>query len=72
MTCIFCGCTDLDACPGGCAWAAPRLPICSACVELLRYAIGVGHDRKVRKTRLARATKKRKRRQASLLVEERR
>lgn len=39
MTCIFCGCTDAAACPGGCSWVSPKLPICSSCVELLRYAM---------------------------------
>jgi hypothetical protein len=31
MQCRVCGCTDLQACPGGCIWAAPGL--CSRCVE---------------------------------------
>jgi len=29
MACRVCGCTDDQACPGGCAWAAPSL--CSRC-----------------------------------------
>lgn len=29
QVCRVCGCSDLDACPGGCAWVAPDL--CSAC-----------------------------------------
>ena len=28
-TCRVCGCTDLQACPGGCCWVQPDL--CSAC-----------------------------------------
>lgn len=32
MTCMYCGCTEDRACPGGCAWAAPDL--CTACLEL--------------------------------------
>jgi hypothetical protein len=28
-SCRICGCTDLQACPGGCHWVAPDL--CSAC-----------------------------------------
>lgn len=27
--CRVCGCTDLNACPGGCFWVAPDL--CSVC-----------------------------------------
>lgn len=30
-TCRFCGCTDLQACPGGCSWIAPE--VCSACAD---------------------------------------
>jgi len=29
--CRVCGCTDANACPGGCSWVAPDL--CSACVD---------------------------------------
>lgn len=29
--CRECGCTENDACPGGCGWAEPDL--CTACVE---------------------------------------
>jgi hypothetical protein len=29
QVCRVCGCSDRDACPGGCAWVAPDL--CSAC-----------------------------------------
>lgn len=32
-TCRVCGCTDLQACPGGCAWVEPNL--CSNCVTEL-------------------------------------
>ena len=28
--CLTCGCTDAQACPGGCIWATPNL--CSRCV----------------------------------------
>lgn len=31
MKCKICGCTDDNACPGGCYWVEPRL--CSACVN---------------------------------------
>jgi hypothetical protein len=36
-TCRICGCTDLRACPGGCAWVADPQggDLCSACVEQL-------------------------------------
>lgn len=30
-TCRVCGCTDLEACPGGCYWVEDDL--CSRCVE---------------------------------------
>lgn len=29
--CRICGCTDMQACPGGCSWVEPDL--CSACEE---------------------------------------
>ena len=37
--CVYCGCTDSRACPGGCGWAV-RHPktltgVCSACVDRL-------------------------------------
>lgn len=36
-TCIGCGCTDEDACPGGCSWIAispnEHAGACSACME---------------------------------------
>lgn len=35
--CLFCGCTDARACPGGCSWSpasTPELQICTACEEL--------------------------------------
>ncbi len=28
-SCVFCGCTEFDACPGGCAWI--EIAVCSAC-----------------------------------------
>lgn len=31
MECAVCGCTDEEACPGGCIWAAPGL--CSRCAR---------------------------------------
>ena len=31
-TCRVCGCTEHEACPGGCTWAEPGL--CSECVDL--------------------------------------
>lgn len=31
MKCQFCGCTDTNACPGGCYWQAPE--ICSQCKD---------------------------------------
>ncbi len=32
MFCIYCGCTEHNACPGGCAWVVPY--VCSGCVDL--------------------------------------
>lgn len=32
--CIGCGCTDQEACPGGCSWASLVPPICSGCADL--------------------------------------
>jgi hypothetical protein len=31
LVCSVCGCSEMDACPGGCSWVGPG--ICSACVE---------------------------------------
>jgi hypothetical protein len=31
MKCRFCGCTDTQACEGGCWWAEPEL--CSTCAD---------------------------------------
>lgn len=30
-TCKFCGCTDDNACDGGCSWADERRTVCSRC-----------------------------------------
>lgn len=32
--CLACGCTERDACPGGCAWADPVVDICTRCDAL--------------------------------------
>lgn len=40
--CLFCGCTDDRACPGGCSWSAActaEVQICTAC-ELLAADLG--------------------------------
>lgn len=39
QVCHICGCSDLMACPGGCAWVEPDL--CSSCAtpEQIREAI---------------------------------
>lgn len=34
MKCLFCGCTDDHACPGGCSWVEPN--VCSRCKDRLR------------------------------------
>jgi len=31
LACIFCGCTEAQACEGGCAWISIDPPICSSC-----------------------------------------
>ncbi|MCK1402066.1 hypothetical protein IVB45_17310 [Bradyrhizobium sp. 4] len=31
MACHVCGCTDDNACPGGCGWVSIDPPLCSAC-----------------------------------------
>ena len=31
--CRQCGCSDLDACPEGCAWTNRERTLCSTCVE---------------------------------------
>lgn len=40
--CRECGCTGMDACPGGCSWVEPDL--CSACVEGAPIRIQVADD----------------------------
>jgi len=32
-TCAVCGCTDEDACPGGCVWANAAATLCSRCAR---------------------------------------
>jgi len=34
--CEICGCTEEEACPGGCWWVAPGL--CSACAEVAQLS----------------------------------
>lgn len=31
LTCVVCGCSDSNPCPGGCSWASTSPPICSNC-----------------------------------------
>jgi hypothetical protein len=33
MRCIGCGCTNEQACPGGCSWISHAPPKCSACFD---------------------------------------
>lgn len=41
-TCVYCGCTDGNACPGGCAWLekhkATPTGVCSSCAPKLLKA----------------------------------
>lgn len=30
--CVGCGCTDAQACPGGCSWVSLNPPVCSNCI----------------------------------------
>jgi hypothetical protein len=34
LICCGCGCTNEQACPGGCSWVSLKPPLCSACVEM--------------------------------------
>lgn len=34
LACSACGCTDDNACPGGCYWVSLDPPLCSACAEV--------------------------------------
>ncbi|MFJ5156368.1 hypothetical protein ACIQCF_33370 [Streptomyces sp. NPDC088353] len=42
--CVRCGCTDSQACPGGCHWVANRrdVPLCSACATPAELAVSGG------------------------------
>lgn len=33
LVCIHCGCSDMRACPGGCAWVSTDPPLCSTCLD---------------------------------------
>ncbi|MGH6967795.1 MAG: hypothetical protein ACREEN_01650 [Stellaceae bacterium] len=33
--CRVCGCTENDACDGGCSWATPKRTLCSNCADAL-------------------------------------
>jgi hypothetical protein len=36
MRCVFCGCSDHDACPEGCGWARGGAhPVCTSCTDVL-------------------------------------
>lgn len=37
QVCMFCGCTDENACPGGCSWVAPN--VCSSCAGIIHEAL---------------------------------
>lgn len=34
LSCIHCGCTDDDPCPGGCAWVTTDPPVCTTCFDV--------------------------------------
>lgn len=33
LRCVGCGCTEKNACPGGCHWVSNNPPVCSVCAE---------------------------------------
>lgn len=33
VRCVRCGCSQMDACPGGCSWVSSDPALCSACVR---------------------------------------
>ncbi|HEY3898948.1 MAG TPA: hypothetical protein VGM54_10065 [Chthoniobacter sp.] len=33
--CMVCGCTQEEACPGGCSWVNPNFTLCSVCLEAM-------------------------------------
>jgi hypothetical protein len=39
VCCRVCGCTDTDACPGGCAWVELDPPLCSTCATTVTAVI---------------------------------
>lgn len=41
-TCKVCGCTDEQACPGGCYWVDTKHSVCSACYGNIMHAINTG------------------------------
>jgi ParB/RepB/Spo0J family partition protein len=41
-TCRFCGCTEDDACPGGCSWANVEETICDSPACLARFRAEIG------------------------------
>lgn len=41
--CRFCGCTDDDACPGGCSWANEEQTVCSSPDCLAQFRAETGH-----------------------------
>lgn len=42
LACSICGCTDDNACEGGCYWVKLDPPICSACREIAADIFEVG------------------------------
>lgn len=41
-TCKVCGCTDQQACPGGCYWVDNKHSVCSTCYDNIMQAIDTG------------------------------
>jgi hypothetical protein len=37
-TCIYCGCSEAEACEGGCAWADETQTVCSICASAAQTA----------------------------------
>jgi hypothetical protein len=36
LRCRVCGCTEVDACPGGCGWVSSEEDLCTTCGDAVR------------------------------------
>jgi hypothetical protein len=58
QVCMFCGCTDENACPGGCSWVAPG--VCSRCAGIIHEALKQDAPGKVKLQELSTSEKEAK------------